>query len=86
MEARNNAVSVPLSEPITINGVTVDTLVMRRPKLKDVRAAQMVGKDEEEWELRLFAILLDCAPSELEELDFADYRKLQATFQGMVEK
>lgn len=78
------SVTVELSAPIPLNGVSVNRLHLRRPKLKDIRAARMTGKDEEERELRLFAILADCAPSDLEELDFADYRKLQDTFQGMV--
>ncbi len=78
------AVSIKLSEPITFNGVKIDTIHMRRPKLKDIRAARIAGKDEEDRELRLFSLLADCAPSDLEELDFADYRKLQDEFQKMV--
>lgn len=81
---QTQSVTVELSVPITLNGVTVNRLHLRRPKLKDIRTARVAGKDEEERELRLFAILSDCAPSDLEELDFADYRKLQDTFQGMV--
>ncbi|MDE2389591.1 MAG: phage tail assembly protein [Betaproteobacteria bacterium] len=76
--------TVKLSIPIQINGVSTDRLVMRRPKLKDFRnAAKMAGKDQEEQEIRLFCILTDCAPSDLEELDFADYRKLQRAFQRL---
>lgn len=77
--------TISLNIPIQINGVTTDRLVMRRPKLKDVRnASKVAGKDEEEQEVRLFSLLTDCAPSDLEELDYADYGKLQATFQRMV--
>lgn len=77
--------TVNLSLPITINGVRTDRLVMRRPKLKDIRnASKVAGKDEEEQEIRLFSLLTDCAPSDLEELDYADYGKLQETFQRMV--
>lgn len=77
--------TVNLSFPITINGVSTDRLVMRRPKLKDIRnASKVAGKDEEEQEIRLFSLLTDCAPSDLEELDYADYGKLQETFQRMV--
>lgn len=82
---KTQSVTIELSAPIQLNGgVTVNRLHLRRPKLKDIRTARLAGKDEEERELRLFAILSDCAPSDLEELDFADYRKLQDTFQGMV--
>lgn len=77
--------TVNLSFPITINGVSTDRLVMHRPKLKDIRnASKVAGKDEEEQEIRLFSLLTDCAPSDLEELDYADYGKLQETFQRMV--
>lgn len=77
--------TVNLLLPITINGVRTDRLVMRRPKLKDIRnASKVAGKDEEEQEIRLFSLLTDCAPSDLEELDYADYGKLQETFQRMV--
>jgi hypothetical protein len=77
--------TVKLGIPIQINGVTTDRLVMRRPKLKDIRnASKVAGKDEEEQEIRLFSLLTDCAPSDLEELDYADYGKLQAAFQRMV--
>lgn len=77
---------ISLGIPIKINGVLTDRLVMRRPKLKDLRnASKTAGKDAEEQEIRLFSILTDCAPSDLEELDYADYGKLQDTFQRMVE-
>lgn len=77
--------TIILTIPIQINGVTTDRLVMRRPKLKDIRnASKVAGKDEEEQEIRLFSSLTDCAPSDLEELDYADYGKLQAAFQRMV--
>lgn len=83
-DIRTNEV-IKLSIPIQINGVTVDRLSMRRPKLKDFRnASKIAGKDAEEQEIRLFSILTDCAPNDLEELDYADYGKLQDTFQRLV--
>lgn len=76
---------IKLSLPIKINGVITDHLEMRRPKLKDIRnARKLAGKDDEEQEIRLFSLLTDCATSDLEELDYADYGRLQETFQRMV--
>lgn len=76
---------IKLEFPIRINGVVVNQLSMRRPKLKDIRdAAKVAGKDEEERELRLFSMLTDCATTDIEELDLADYRNIQNTFQKMV--
>lgn len=88
-EENSNSVAMTetlkLSLPIKINGVITDHLVMRRPKLKDIRNARKVaGKDDEEQEIRLFSLLTDCATSDLEELDYADYGRLQETFQRMV--
>ena len=77
--------TIKLSFPIQINGVKTDRLVMRRPKLKDIRnASKVAGNNTEEQEVRLFSFLTDCAPNDLEELDYADYGRLQETFQRMV--
>lgn len=79
--------TIKLSFPIEINGVKTDRLVMRRAKLKDVRnASKVAGNDEEEQEIRLFSLLTDCAPSDLEELDYADYSEIQETFRRMVKR
>lgn len=79
--------TIKLSFPIQINGVKTDRLVMRRAKLKDVRnASKVAGNDEEEQEIRLFSLLTDCAPSDLEELDYADYSEIQETFRRMVKR
>lgn len=76
---------IKLEFPIKINGILTDQLTMRRPKLKDFRnASQLAGKDAEEQEIRLFSTLADCAINDLEELDYADYGKLQDVFRRMV--
>lgn len=76
--------TIKLLFPIEINGVKTDRLVMRRPKLKDIRnASKLAGKDTEEQEIRLFCFLTDCAPNDIEELDYAEYGKLQEAFQRL---
>ncbi|MBV6447300.1 phage tail assembly protein [Nitrosomonas sp.] len=75
---------IKLSFPIKINGVTTDQLVMRRMSTKDQRIAWKLSKgDNAEFEFILLCRLTDCAPNDLEELDFADYRKLQRAFQRL---
>jgi hypothetical protein len=75
---------IKLSFPINVNGVTTDQLVMRRMSTKDQRIAWKLSKgDNAEFEFILLCRLTDCAPNDLEELDFADYRKLQRAFQRL---
>jgi hypothetical protein len=72
---------IKLSFPIKVNGIVTDQLVMRRMLTKDQRIAMRLSKgDEAEFEIILFSRLTDCAINDLEELDFADYRKLQGAF------
>ncbi|ODP33063.1 hypothetical protein A9762_20685 [Pandoraea sp. ISTKB] len=74
-------ISVPLTYPIDINGVKVDVLTMRRPKVRDTRAAQQTsGGDDGEYEIHLFAALIGGAPSDLDALDMEDYDALQNAF------
>jgi len=51
-------------------------VVMREPKVKDVKLLSHI-KDEEEKELKLIANLTMMTDQEVEELSLADYRKLQ---------
>lgn len=75
---------IKLSFPIKVNGIVTDQLVMRRMSTKDQRIALRLSKgDQAELEFILFSRLTDCAPNDLEELDFADYRKLQRAFQRL---
>ena len=72
---------IELSFPIKVNGIMTDRLAMRRMLTKDQRVAMRLSKgDEAEFEIILFSRLTDCAINDLEELDFADYRKLQKAF------
>ena len=43
---KTQSVTIELSAPIPLNGVTVNRLHLRRPKLKDIRTARLAGKDE----------------------------------------
>jgi hypothetical protein len=72
---------IQLDFPIKVNGIMTDQLAMRRMLAKDQRIAMRLSKgDEAEFEIILFSRLTDCAINDLEELDFADYRKLQQAF------
>lgn len=74
-------VTVPLDFPTKFDGVERDRLTLRRPKVRDMRAAQKVAAgDPDGVELALFATLAEVAPNDLEDMDLADYHGLQDAY------
>ncbi|RKT98848.1 phage tail assembly protein [Burkholderia sp. Nafp2/4-1b] len=74
-------VTVTLTYPIQLNGVSCDRLTLRRPKVRDMRGAQKLApNDPEQQELILFASLAEVAPDELEAMDLADYERVQDAY------
>lgn len=76
---------ITLSRLSEINGVKVDTLVLRAPLVREVRAAdRAAGDDDELRELQLFASLAEAGLKDLEGLKVVDYRRLQAAYSNLV--
>lgn len=76
---------ITLSRPSEVNGVRVDTLVLRAPLVREVRAAdRAAGDDDELRELQLFASLAEAGLKDLEGLKVVDYRRLQAAYSNLV--
>lgn len=76
---------ITLSRPSEVNGVKVDTLVLRAPLVREVRAAdRAAGDDNELRELQLFASLAEAGLKDLEGLKVVDYRRLQAAYSNLV--
>lgn len=73
----NDRTIIQLKSPITVNGATVAQVALRRPKVKDMRAASAAASDAATQEIALIANLCDLAPSDIEELDFGDYAAIQ---------
>jgi len=76
-----------LKHPIkTAGGQAITALELRRAKVKDIKSAHRFSDKESEQEIALLALLCTPAltPEDMEELDVADYRALQATFRDMV--
>ncbi|ALX11460.1 hypothetical protein P350_07825 [Burkholderia cepacia JBK9] len=74
-------VTVKLNYPIKLNGVECDNFTLRRPKVRDMRGAQKLApNDAEQQELILFATLADVGPDDIEEMDMADYERVQDAY------
>lgn len=73
-----NTVKITLDFPITVSGVEVSHLVMRRPKVRDMMAAQKVGGTDAEMGVALVANLCELTPDDVLELDSLDWDKCEA--------
>ncbi|WP_442109231.1 phage tail assembly protein [Pseudomonas sp. NUPR-001] len=79
-------VVVTLSKRSEANGVQVDSLSLRAPTVRDIRAAQSTANnDDEQRELNLFASLAEVGIKDLEGLALKDYSRLQAGYFRLVQ-
>jgi hypothetical protein len=71
-------VTVTLTKPTELNGITQDQITLRAPTVRDIRNASKVADgDEEERELNLFASLAEVGVNDLDGLAYKDYTRLQ---------
>ncbi|CAB3804885.1 phage tail assembly protein [Paraburkholderia caffeinilytica] len=78
---RVDSVTVRLDYPVAFDGVVRDALTLRRPKVRDMRAAQKIAPgDEEGQELAIFAALAGVSPNDLEGMDLGDYHRVQDAY------
>jgi hypothetical protein len=70
--------TIKLDFPITSGAQLIQEITLRRPKVKDTLAAQKASGSQAEQEIRLVANLASLTPAEIEELDAADYARVQA--------
>ena len=69
--------TIKLEFPITSGAQLIQEITLRRPKVKDTLAVQKMGGNQAEQEIRLVANLATLTPAEIEELDAADYARVQ---------
>ncbi len=64
------------------DGSMLQTITLRRPKVRDLKEAQRLAQSDEEREMALVALLSEekLTPEDVEELDLADYAQVQAAF------
>ena len=68
---------IKLNQPIKVDGIEVNELTLRRPKVKDRLAVERSGFSDAEKEVNLIANLADVAKEAIEEIDLADYSEIQ---------
>ena len=71
--------TITLQYPLQVNGHEVTEIRLRRPKVRDRLAVEKMSASQAEKEVRFVANLCEMAPDEIEELDMADYTKIQET-------
>jgi len=77
-----NTAKINLDFPITVSGVEVSHLIMRRPKVRDLMAAQKTGGTEAEMGIALVANLCEITQDDVLELDSLDWDKCEAQVQA----
>ena len=65
--------AITLNNPITVDGISVSELIIRRPKVRDYLAIEHLNGSDLSKEVTLTANLTSVAKEAIEELDIADY-------------
>ncbi|MBN3862087.1 phage tail assembly protein [Pseudomonas frederiksbergensis] len=77
---------IQLKYPTELSGVLVDSMTMRAPCVRDIRAAQATcNGDEEKREMSLFSSLTQTPETDLMALKLVDYMRLQAGYFRLVQ-
>lgn len=76
--------TVELNNPITVEGILVSELTLRRPKVRDRLAVERMSNNDAEKEVALIANLASISREAVEELDLADYSKIQGVLQDFL--
>ena len=82
--AGNGATEIQLQYPVEVDGVRYEGLKLRRPKVRDMLAADKSNSSEGDKETRMFANLCEVPPAVIEELDLGDYRNVQEVYKGFL--
>jgi hypothetical protein len=73
--------TINLVYPINVGGIETSSITIRRPLVRDMLKARN-NKDEAKAELHLFSDLCQITPDEVQNLDWADYAKIQEVVKG----
>ncbi len=81
-----STVKIKLDHPITVNGIPVDEITLRRPTVKDALNSKRNKTSDEEAEMALLANLAGIAPDEFANLDMADFMEVQKVASGFLSR
>ncbi|HGX2780432.1 TPA: phage tail assembly protein [Escherichia coli] len=84
MESLLDSMTVTLSRPFEINGVTVETITVREPKLRDRILFSKDKGDAEAKTARMLARLANLNIEDIYSLPSCDYMKMEEAFNELV--
>lgn len=73
---------ITLAHPIRVNGVEMQEVRLRRPKVRDRLIVDKMPVSDAEKEISLVANLAEISKEAVEELDLADYTQIQQKLQS----
>lgn len=82
----NETKTVTLDFPFECKGQKVETLEIRRPKVRDQLIADKQNKESADKEVYLMSLLAGVEPELIQELDFSDYEQVQDVIVGFRKK
>lgn len=68
---------VVFTKPVTLNGETISSIVMREPTVADMRAVDKQGSTDLEREILMIGRLIGVPGEELDALSVSNYKRLQ---------
>ena len=77
--------TIKLNYPIDFEGGKLSEITLRRPKVGDINRATSKAKGDIATAIELAAILSDLPPSAIEELDAADFKRVEQVVSGFLE-
>lgn len=80
-EVKSSHITLKLSTPSELNGVTVDSVTLRTPRVSDMRAANTLFKgDPVQQDFYMYATVLECGMDDLEKLTVSDFNRIQEAY------
>lgn len=73
---------ITLAHPIRVNGIEMQEVCLRRPKVRDRLIVDKMTVSDAEKEISLVANLAEISKEAVEELDLADYTQIQQKLQS----
>lgn len=77
-------IKVTLKEEIKLDGKELNEITLRRPKVRDRLAVDRSNASDAEKEVQLIANLAEVPVEAIEDIDLADYAKLQKALSGFL--